>query len=57
MAHVGHPDGSGLMILEVFGSEDGFSAFWSEIVEPALDSLDLKAGEHDIKPVWSFARP
>ena len=45
------------MILEVFGSEDGFSAFWSEIVEPALDSLDLKAGEHDIKPVWSFARP
>lgn len=57
MAHVAHPDGDGLVIVEVFSSEAGFHAFWAEIAGPALASLGLTAGPHEVSPVWSFARP
>jgi hypothetical protein len=57
MAHVGHPDGEDLVIVEVFGNEAGFQAWWTEVIAPAIAALDLTAGGHDVSPVWSFARP
>jgi hypothetical protein len=57
MAHVGHPDDGGLVILEVFNNEEGFHAWWADVIAPALASLGLTTGPHDVRPVWSFARP
>ena len=57
MAHVAHPSGDGFLIVEVWSSEGAFSAWWNDVMEPALADLRLTAGEHEINPVWSFARP
>jgi len=57
MAHIGHPADGGLAIVEVFGNEDGFHAWWADVVAPAIASLGLTSGPHDVRPVWSFARP
>lgn len=57
MVHIGHPDGDSLVIVEVFNNQESFHPWWAEVVAPAIASLDLTAGPHDIRPVWSFARP
>jgi hypothetical protein len=57
MVHVGHPDGDGLVIAEVFNNEEAFHAWWADVIAPALTSLGLTTGQHEVKPVWSFARP
>ena len=57
MAHVGHPDEDGLVVLQVFNNEASFHAWWAEIAAPALASLGLTTGPHDVRTVWSFARP
>jgi hypothetical protein len=57
MAHVGYPDGDGLLIVEVFNNEASFHAWWADVIAPAIASIGLASGEHDIRPVWSFARP
>jgi hypothetical protein len=57
MAHVGHPDDDGLVIVEVFSNEPSFHAWWADAVAPALAELGLTSGPHDVRPVWSFARP
>ncbi len=57
MAHIGHQDGEGLAIVEVFNNEDGFHAWWADAIAPAVASLGLTAGPHDVRTVWSFARP
>ena len=57
MAHVAHPSGEGFLIVEVWSSEGAFRAWWKDVMEPALAELRLTAGEHEINPVWSFARP
>jgi hypothetical protein len=57
MVHVGYPDGDGLVIVEVFNQEDGFHAWWADVIAPAIASLGLTSGPHDVRPVWSFARP
>ncbi len=57
MAHIGHQDGDGLAIVEVFNNEDAFHAWWTDVIAPAIAALGLTAGPHDVRPVWSFARP
>jgi hypothetical protein len=57
MVHVGHPDGDGLVIVEVFNNEESFHAWWADVIAPAIASLGLRSGPHDVRPVWSFARP
>jgi len=57
MAHIGHPDGDDLLIVEVFNNEASFHAWWADVIAPAIASIGLVAGEHDIRPLWSFARP
>ena len=57
MAHVGHPDGDGLAIVEVFSNEDAFHQWWADVIAPAIASLGLTVGPHDVRKVWSFARP
>jgi hypothetical protein len=57
MVHIGHPDGDGLAIVEIFNSEASFHTWWADVIAPAIASVGLTAGPHDIRPVWSYARP
>jgi len=57
MVHVGHPSGRGFLIVEVWRSEDLFRIWCKEVVEPAIAEVGLTAGEPEICPVWSLARP
>lgn len=57
MVHLAHPSGPGLLIVEVWRSESVLRSWWTAVMEPILAELDLTAGELEINPVWSFARP
>ena len=57
MVHLAYPSGQGFLIVDVWNSEDAFRAWWTDVMEPALADVDLTAGEHEINPVWSLARP
>ena len=57
MVHLGHPDGDGFMVVQVFNNEDAFHAWWADVIAPVLASFGLTTGAHDVRPVWSFARP
>ncbi len=57
MVHLAHPFGQGFLIVDVWNSEEAFRAWWTDVMEPALADVELTAGEHEINPVWSFARP
>ena len=58
MAHSGHPSTDGdLVLVQVFGNAESFHAWWAEVVAPTLESLGLTSGPHEVRPVWSFARP
>ncbi|HEX8770422.1 MAG TPA: hypothetical protein VF711_06625 [Acidimicrobiales bacterium] len=57
MVHLAYPSGRGFMIVEVWRSEDAFRSSWNDLVEPALAEVGLTAGEQEISPMWSLARP
>lgn len=57
MVHLACPSGQGFLIIDVWRSENAFRAWCSDVMEPALDEVDLTAGGHEITPVWSLARP
>ena len=57
MVHLAYPSGQGFLIVDVWRSEHDFRAWWDDVMEPALADVDLMAGEHEINPVWSLARP
>ncbi|MEA2902468.1 MAG: hypothetical protein QOH36_2355 [Actinomycetota bacterium] len=57
MVHLAHPSGPDLLIVEVWRSESAFRSWWNDGMDPALVEAGLTAGEPDIFPVWSFARP
>jgi hypothetical protein len=57
MVHVGYPHESGFMIVEVWRTEESFRAYVDEMLLPALGDAGLVAGEPEIGPAWSIARP
>lgn len=57
MVHLAHPFGEGFLIVDVWSSESAFRSWWTDVIDPALADLQLTAGEHEISPVWSLARP
>jgi len=57
MVHLAHPSGQDFLIVDVWRSESEFRAWWKDVMAPALADLGLTAGEPEINPVWSFARP
>ena len=57
MLHLGHPSGRGFLIVDVWRSEDVFRSWWEKVMNPALAEVGLTAGEPEICPVWSLARP
>lgn len=60
MVHLTYPSGQGFLIVDVWRSENAFCAWWNDVMNPVLAEVDplsdLTAGEHEISPVWSFAR-
>ncbi len=57
MVHLACPSGQGFLTIDVWRSENAFRACWRDVIEPALAELNLTAGEHEITPLWSLARP
>ncbi len=57
IVHRSYPSGHGFVIVDVWRSETAFSAWWRDVMNPALAAVDLTAGPHEINPVWSLARP
>ena len=62
MVHLGHPSGRGFLIVEVWRSDNLFRTWWVEVMEPAvmepaIAQVGLVAGEPEVGPVWSLARP
>jgi len=57
MLHVGYPYGRGFMIVEAWRTEDLFRSYLDQLLLPALSEAGLAAGEAEIGPAWSIARP
>jgi hypothetical protein len=57
MVHIAHPSGQDFVIVEVWKSESVFRSWWNDVMEPAFVAAGLTAGEPEINPVWSLARP
>jgi heme-degrading monooxygenase HmoA len=57
MVHLAHPSGQDFLIVEVWRSESAFRSWWNDGMDQALVDAGLTAGDQDISPVWSFARP
>ena len=57
MVHLGWPEGDGFVIAEAWRTEELFHAYLEQVIEPALTELGLTAGEPEISPAWSIARP
>jgi hypothetical protein len=57
MVHFGYPSRQGFLIVEEGRSEDAFRSFSRDVIEPAIAAAGPAAGESEICPVWSLARP
>jgi hypothetical protein len=57
MVHLGYPQGSGLVIIEAWRTEELFRSYMDQILLPALSQAGLAAGGPEIVPAWSIARP
>jgi hypothetical protein len=57
MVHLAYPSAEDFLIVDVWRSESAFRAWWNDVMEPALAEVGLIAGEQEINPVWSLARP
>lgn len=57
MAHLAYPVGDGFAIVNVWRTEELCTAWWAEVLVPALTEVGLEPGERRIEPVWSLARP
>ncbi len=55
--HVGYPHGRGFMMVEAWRTEDLFRSYFDQLVLPVLSETGLVAGEPEIGPAWSIARP
>lgn len=57
MVHVGWPDGDGFVIVEAWRTEELFRRYQEHLLEPSLAEAGLVAGEPEVSPAWSIARP
>ena len=57
MAHVSSPSGGGFEIVEVWRTEDTWSAYWEAVLAPAIASVGLSPDPPQVTPAWGFARP
>ena len=57
MVHLGWPLDNGFVITEAWRSEELFRSYQQHLLDPALDEAGLLAGEPEILPAWSIARP
>jgi hypothetical protein len=57
MVHLGWPVDDGFVITEAWRTEELFRRYREHVLEPALSEAGLFAGEPEIGPAWSIARP
>ncbi len=57
MLHVGYPQGRGFMIVEAWRNQGLFQSYLDRLLLPALGEVGLMAGDVEIAPAWSIARP
>lgn len=57
MSHVVYPEGEGFVVAGVWRSETEGRDYVDGRLRGLIADVDLTAGETDVVPVWSFARP
>jgi hypothetical protein len=57
MVHLGWLTDDGFVIAEAWRTEELFRTYQEHVVKPAPTDLGLTAGEPQISPAWSIARP
>ena len=57
MAHIGHPEDSGFVIVEAWRTEELFRSYLDQLLLPALAEAGLESHHLAISPAWSIARP
>ena len=57
MVHLGYPHREGFEIVEVWKTEELFRRYTEDLLGPALADVALAAGDPEIAPAWSYARP
>jgi hypothetical protein len=57
MSHVVYPEGDGLVVADVWRTEDEGRAYSDEVLRPLVAEVGLTAHETSVRAVWSFARP
>jgi hypothetical protein len=57
MSHVVYPEGDGLVVADVWRTEDEGRAYIAEVLRPLVGEVGLTAHETAVRAVWSFARP
>ena len=57
MVHLCSPFDNGFVITEAWRNEELFRSYQQHLLNPALAEAGLLAGEPEIRPAWSIARP
>ncbi len=57
MSHVAYPEGDGLVVAQVWRTEDEGRAYGDEVLRPLIAEVGLAAHDTSAREVWSFARP
>ena len=57
MSHVVYPEGDGLVVADVWRTEDEGRAYLDEVLAPLVTEVGLTAHQTSVRAVWSFARP
>lgn len=57
MVHIGRPTDDGLLITDVWRTEDEWQGFLDGVLLPLAKECGIQANEPTIAPVWQFGRP
>ena len=57
MSHVVYPEGDGLVVADVWRTEEEGRAYTDEVLRPLVAEVGLTGQETSVRAVWSFARP
>ena len=53
----GLPGKRGVMIVEAWRTEESLRSYLDQVLKPALRDVGLSAGQPEVGPAWSIARP
>ena len=57
MVHIGRPTNDGLLITDVWRTEEEWQTFLDSTLAPLIAECGLAADEPIVAPLWQFGRP